>query len=457
MEIKILVSDIDGTLLNDEREITNYTFEKLSGFMKGGGKIVLASGRAYSFMKDILKELGIKGVVVSYNGARIVDSETEEILYHNPLNSNITKKIIDFAKERGVHLNLYVENDWYVENADSDETEFYYSISGKRPVKTDFGLLKGVETTKALIFAENSILKKLEEELKELIGEEVDFTYSRPEFLEILSKGVNKGRGVQKALEILGISPDNCIAFGDELNDLEMLKFVKYGVAMENSNEKLKNEIVHKTLKNSENGVAKFLEDVIPNKEDSYLDILMKKTRSKRSFHNEIISSEKIDQIINSARFAGSARNAQEVRYLSINSREILDEIFPHTRWAGAIEWSPEISEGPSAYILLCSKKIVQNTDYLHFDMGLASQNILLKAKEQGYDSCILAAYNKEEINKIVELPEEYRSHYLIALGKGKEEVTIVPGIEGKLSYYRIGKEHFVPKLPFEKLIIKKI
>ncbi|MGL5231781.1 MAG: nitroreductase family protein, partial [Fusobacteriaceae bacterium] len=134
---------------------------------------------------------------------------------------------------------------------------------------------------------------------------------------------------------------------------------------------------------------------------------------------------------------------------------ETLDKIFPLTKWAGAIEWNPEISEGPSAYIMLCSsQKLIVSEGMLNFDMGLASQNIVLKIKELGYDMCIIGSYNKVEVNKIVGLDEEYKSHYLIAIGKGKEKISIVPGEEGKLTYYRVDGEHFVPKLPLEKIIL---
>lgn len=455
MDIKLLISDIDGTLLNEKKEITEYTKKALNNFVEEGRQFILATGRAHISAKKILDNIGLEGILISYNGAKITDTRNNEVMYHNPINEEITRKLIEYSKIKNVHLNLYIGDDWFVEKKESEKSTFYKNMSKVEPKEVDFYNLGKVETTKALFFEEHDKLKEIERELKEEIGEYVDFTYSSKNFLEILNKGVNKGSAVKKVIDLLNISKDNCIAFGDELNDYEMLKYVKYGVAMGNANEKLKNEIVHKTLTNSENGVAKFIEEAVDNSKRSYLENLMINSRSNRSFENEEISRETLEEIVNVARYAGSARNLQGIKYAIINKKETLDKIFPLTKWAGAIEWNPEISEGPSAYIMLCSsQKLIVSEGMLNFDMGLASQNIVLKIKELGYDMCIIGSYNKVEVNKIVGLDEEYKSHYLIAIGKGKEKISIVPGEEGKLTYYRVDGEHFVPKLPLEKIIL---
>ncbi|MGL4688346.1 MAG: nitroreductase family protein, partial [Fusobacteriaceae bacterium] len=130
-------------------------------------------------------------------------------------------------------------------------------------------------------------------------------------------------------------------------------------------------------------------------------------------------------------------------------------KIFENTKWAGSISWNPEKEEAPGAYILICSKKKSEiQRNYLYFDMGLATQNILLVASEEGYNGCILGSYNKKEIEKITNLSEEYESHMLIALGKSRDEVKIVPGKEGKISYYRKENTNYVPKLLIEDLIL---
>ncbi|MBP6062868.1 MAG: Cof-type HAD-IIB family hydrolase [Fusobacteriaceae bacterium] len=458
MEVKLLISDIDGTLLNEKKELTDYTKKALHNFKENGGQIVLATGRAHVSAKKILDKIGIEGIIISYNGARIIDTRTNETLYHNPIEEEITNKLIEYYKKSNTHLNLYIGDNWYIEDKKTEKSIFYTNLSKIEPKEEDFNNLKNFKVTKALFFDDYEKLKVIEAELKKEIGDLVDFTYSSSYFLEVLAKGVNKGAAVEKIVEILNVPIDKCVAFGDELNDYEMLKSVKYGVAMGNSNEKLKSEILHRTLSNRENGVAKFIEEAIDDPNRGCVEKLMMECRSKRAFESEIIPTEILEEIVNVARYAGSSRNSQCARYIIINSKNILEEIFPFVKWAGAIEWNPEITEGPSAYIMLCTRENLNISDaMLNFDLGLAAQNIALKIKSLGYDMCVIGSYNKHEVNKITQLEDGYKSHYLIAVGKGKERVTIVPGEEERLAYYRVDGEHFVPKLPLEKIIIKKI
>lgn len=458
MEIKLIATDIDGTLLNDKHDISLETKELLAYFIENGGKFVLASGRAYESTKKILEKLGLEGIVITYNGARIVDTRNNEILYHELLEAVYVKKLIEIARKYSIHVNIYKNDDWYVENKTREESIYYAKACGKDPIEINFNDFEDFSATKVLFIAENNMLKKIEDEIRKELKSEVHITYSKSTFLEVLNKKVNKGEALKKILELLNIEKENCIAFGDELNDKEMLEYVKYGIVMENGNSILKDRIPHKTLSNKENGIYHFLKEVLENKEDTYLDILIKKTRTHRSFYQEKIPREDIMKIINSTRYSGTARNSQEIRYVIINSTEISKKIFQYTKWASSILWNPDIKEdSPETYILLCTKKEISLPEnFIYFDMGLATQNMLLKAKELGYDGCVLGSFNRVEIDKIIELDKEYKSYMLLALGKGKEKVRIVPSNED-VSYYRLGNEHFVRKLPLNKFIIKEM
>lgn len=458
MNIKVIITDIDGTLLNSDKNIPTETIEFLQNFKASFGEVILATGRAYPSAKKILESLGLDGIIISYNGAKIVDSTTNKIIYHNPIKKELTRKLIDFSRKHNLHLNLYIGDDWYVESSDKDKISYYTILAQSEPIILNFDNLPSFETTKALFFSENHILKNLDSELRELVGDSLDLTYSSPYFLELSNKGVNKGSAVESVLKSLNLSSENAIAFGDELNDLEMLQFVKYGVAMGNSNSVLNEKIVHKTLSNNENGVLNFLKDFIPTNNKSYLESLMISTRSQREFQGPTVPMNILEKIVSSTRYAGSTKNSQEIRYILVNNKDILNSIFPFTRWAGNLSWNPEISNGPRGYIILCSNTSPSiSENYLNFDMGLATGNITLTSKSLGYDCCILGAFNKEKIHEILEVPTEYKIHYLIAIGKGIEKISIIPSKEKNTNYYRVNGEHFVPKLTTDTLIIKKI
>lgn len=184
------------------------------------------------------------------------------------------------------------------------------------------------------------------------------------------------------------------------------------------------------------------------------LDIL-KKIRSHRSFTGKKISSNELRAMVEGARYAASAKNSQKIRYALISDKEMCDKVFQQSKFAGAIPWNPQLDESPRGYILMCSKTPIEgNENLFYFDMGLAAQNILLVANDLGYNGCIVAAFNKKEVEKIVGLKEDYASYILIALGEAKDNVTVVPTVLGNTTYSRIGNEHYVPKLPLDEIII---
>lgn len=186
------------------------------------------------------------------------------------------------------------------------------------------------------------------------------------------------------------------------------------------------------------------------------LDIL-KSIRSHRSFLQTDISLNELRYMIEGARYAGSARNSQSIKYSLISNKEVCNDIFKNVKFAGAIEWNPTLEESPCAYILLSSASENSNdNNMLYFDMGLATQNILLIAKELGYNGCIIGAYNKKEVEKIVDLKNDYKSHFLIALGVPKDNVLVVPSLLNNTKYSRIGNNHYVPKLPLDEVIISE-
>lgn len=186
---------------------------------------------------------------------------------------------------------------------------------------------------------------------------------------------------------------------------------------------------------------------------------LFKKNRSHRSFIQESISPEVLEKLISTTTFASSAKNSQSLRYTLVSDINISKKIFPFTAWAGAISWNPTIDEAPTAYILVSSGKNVElNPVTLGIDIGIATQNILLKATSLGINGCIIGAFNKNSVSELLNLDtDKYTPHILIALGKAKDVVEIIPGTIGNLKYSRDieNNKHFVPKLNLKDIILK--
>lgn len=185
----------------------------------------------------------------------------------------------------------------------------------------------------------------------------------------------------------------------------------------------------------------------------------LKQIRSHRSFCREKISMEALEKMIESTRYASSTKNSQKIRYALINDEEICKQIFSFVKFAGAISWNPTLEEAPTAYILMCSETPLTGITekYLYFDMGIASHNILLIANELGYGGCIMGAYNRAKVDRLVQLPDGYSSHILLALGKPTDKIHIVDAIDNVTTYYRDeNNQHFVPKLSLENISLLK-
>ncbi|MDP0506927.1 MAG: nitroreductase family protein [Fusobacterium sp. JB019] len=183
------------------------------------------------------------------------------------------------------------------------------------------------------------------------------------------------------------------------------------------------------------------------------------KNRSYRSFTSRSVYKEELLKMIENARLAASARNGQNIRYALVWEKNLCDEIFPNIAWAGGIKWNPSEKECPRAYIVLClpNKKNL-NYNYNYFDMGIASQNILLTATEMNLGGCILASFNKDKIQQLLNIPENYSCEIMIALGEPAEKSSIFNAIHKETKYYRDEENHhmYVPKLCVKDLIFNK-
>lgn len=185
---------------------------------------------------------------------------------------------------------------------------------------------------------------------------------------------------------------------------------------------------------------------------------LIVKNRSYRSFTSKEISQEDLNEMMECGRLGAAARNLQGIKYALVTEKEVCDMIFPHTAWAGSIEWNPTIEESPRAYILMCGdSELAMPERSLYFDMGVAAQNILLKATEMGYRGCLLGAFNKLKVKDILGIEDRYSVEILIALGEPDEKIELVEAVEGNITYYRDEENtHFVPKRTIDELVIKR-
>lgn len=185
---------------------------------------------------------------------------------------------------------------------------------------------------------------------------------------------------------------------------------------------------------------------------------LIERTRTFRRFEQDrAINPGLLEELVNLARLGGSARNCQPWQYAIITESEACEKIFPYLGWAGYLsEWKgPEPGERPSAYVLC-----ILNRDWLkgsdkeaQFDLGIATQNLLLGAMNKGIGGCRIGAFSPK-IADIIKLEEHQEISLVVALGYPAEEVVIDACKEGDIKYWRDERGiHHVPKRELSEIL----
>ena len=186
----------------------------------------------------------------------------------------------------------------------------------------------------------------------------------------------------------------------------------------------------------------------------------IKHTRSHRRFTEKSIKEEEILEMLEGARFSASTKNAQILRYSYTIDDEKCQKLFSAVSLGGLLknEDKATLEERARGFILISAKKDVKFPDSnLFFDIGIASQNIILMADELGYGACIVMSYTKKAFEEILELPEDYDSKVVIILGESKDIVKLLDSKdEEDTKYFVENGIHYIPKLKLGNLILGK-
>lgn len=263
MEDKILVLDIDGTLTNSRKEISPGTRAGLANIMERGHKVILASGRPTPGMRRYEEELELErygGYLISFNGARIVECRSGEIVYQRTLPLALLPGFYGFAKRNGCGLVTYLGDEVISAFAPDEYIELEARINAMpvRQVKDFLGFVD-FEINKCLMTAPPDKAAVLEKELQQKYGSVASVYRSEPFFIEIMPKNVDKASSLDKLLETIGMAGENAICCGDGFNDVSMIKYAGVGVAMGNAQPVVKEAADYITATNDEDGLVQVI------------------------------------------------------------------------------------------------------------------------------------------------------------------------------------------------------
>ena len=274
-QIKLVASDLDGTLLNRNKEITPRLFGALKNLDELGVFFVPSTGRPFGTVPKAIKELPFLKYVITSNGATIYDAVEQKNIIENFLTPEAVDAVIEIARELPVITEYFIDGKAYIAKAVYDDltpfelTESHkaYIKNSRTPVEDFWNEMKKNNTVLEninLVFKDMDLRKEIWDKLK--ATELASVTAATTKNIEITSLFATKAKALEKLCDLLGLTREQVLAMGDGDNDMPMIQFAGIGVAMENGEEHIKQAADIIADDCNDFGAAKILEQIIASK-----------------------------------------------------------------------------------------------------------------------------------------------------------------------------------------------
>lgn len=258
----IIMSDLDGTLLTDEKKILPKDMDAINRFRDGGGIFTLATGRGYSMAKPVAKRVGLDVPAVIFNGSAVYDFKQDKFLWHSALNSNAEEIVKELIKAfPDIAIEVLCEDKVYVPSINRIERN-HLALENVQPILCNVDDIN-----------EESWLKVLIAYPPETIQNIIDYVNARPDYLdsahwvrseihyyEMLPVGVNKGSGFQQLLRLMGKEDAFTVGIGDYNNDIELIQLSKLGVAVSSAQDEVKKAADYVVCDNNSGAISEVVE-----------------------------------------------------------------------------------------------------------------------------------------------------------------------------------------------------
>ena len=262
MKYKLIVCDMDGTLLTSSHKISDHTADVIKKIEDNGIKFMIATGRPYLDARYYRDSLKLKSFLITSNGARAHDEDNNPIVIEN-IPKEFVKRLLAYNVGKDIHRNIYLNDNWIIEYEIEGLVEFHKE-SGYRFNIDNLNKYENEEAAKVFFLGKDEDIENLEKNMEKEFQNDLSITISSPFCLEFMKKGVNKAETLKKVLKLLNIEPEEVIAFGDSMNDYEMLSLVGKPFIMGNANQRLIDALpnVEVVGNNNEDGIGKKLIEI---------------------------------------------------------------------------------------------------------------------------------------------------------------------------------------------------
>ncbi|MGD8234031.1 Cof-type HAD-IIB family hydrolase [Vibrio sp. TRT 1302] len=261
----IVASDLDGTLLAPNHQLSEFSKQTLKALHEKGFTFIFATGRHHVDVAGIREIAGIPAYMITSNGARVHD-QNDQLMYSKNVPADLVQAVIDVIREdRNIFIHMYQNEDWLLDRDDEMLAKFHSEsgFSYKR-FEAQAAPCKGI----AKIFFthpehDHDHLVIFEKKLRETFGDQLNIAFSTPWCLEVMAAEVSKGHALEAVAKSLNLTLENCIAFGDGMNDAEMLEMAGKGLVMETAHHKVKEALPNNEVigSNADDAVAHYLQD----------------------------------------------------------------------------------------------------------------------------------------------------------------------------------------------------
>lgn len=277
-EIRLIVLDVDGTLVNDRKEVPPVNLRALKAAREKGVEIAIGSGRMIPSIELLQDRLdGLDCALIAYNGGKVVGkrSERRPVIAHRPLPADLAAELIDFGRERGLPVNFYHDDLLQCDrqNEGNPLVDIYHGRTGSVFTWCDLDEFKGREPTKLIILAEPQERNELYREFAEKLMGVANVMKTDPEYLEFMALGVDKSTALPALAEHLDCEISQILAVGDADNDAQMLQEAGVGVAVANANDSILDLAPHITERtNNEGAVAEAVDRFVFGGQGGFFD-----------------------------------------------------------------------------------------------------------------------------------------------------------------------------------------
>jgi Cof subfamily protein (haloacid dehalogenase superfamily) len=259
--MKLVAFDLDGTLVGRDLVVHPRVRDAISRMRAAGIRGCIVTGRMYRATISFARELGLDGPVICYQGAAIIDPQTDEVLRDVPLPPETVRTIVDVAEQHRFHLQLYRNDEYYCEERNRF-SDLYARLSETQPIVVPSlrEAFFSSPSTKAVVIDDADNAAKAATLFGRALDGEAYVTRSLPEFVEMLNPAVDKGDALRFVAERLGIALHEVLAVGDSWNDEPLLAAAGFSVAMGSAPEALREKANAVVADVAHDGVAEAIE-----------------------------------------------------------------------------------------------------------------------------------------------------------------------------------------------------